>query len=134
VRGLYYKVARRARWSTFEALVAAGLPLPSWLKSVERVNRRAVNQYVTPASPGRVTLFRVLDAENTSFFRKTFWTQIAEGGVDIRPVVSPGATHFTMMEEPHVRALAQALDRAISDARATTLEAQEPSGAEAMSS
>jgi amino acid adenylation domain-containing protein len=115
VHGLHYKIARKLRWQAFDFLVAARLPLPRRLQSVERVNRRAVNRYTSPASSCRVTLFRIAQDVTSSFFQRSFWSSLAAGGLDVRPIASEGITHLTMMEEPHVRVLAAELNGAIAD-------------------
>jgi hypothetical protein len=85
---------------------------------VEAAGRRAIAQYVTPASPCRATLFRAIDAR-MSFYGRTFWSRLAEGGVDLRPIVGVDIRHDNILDEPYVGGLAAELDRSIERALAT---------------
>jgi amino acid adenylation domain-containing protein len=77
------------------------------LKKVLVANETALNTYETPAYAGKGTLFR---AKKLSFFENydphLWWGDTFQGGLEIIDV--PG-DHFSMMKEPHVRALGEAL-------------------------
>jgi hypothetical protein len=51
-----------------------------------------------------VTLFRAA-SDGGSFYHRSFWTRIAEGGVDIRPIHVEGIRHDNILREPYVDAL-----------------------------
>jgi amino acid adenylation domain-containing protein len=72
---------------------------------------QALNEYLPKPYPGRVTLFR---ARSHRLFCSPDpdlgWGRIAQGGVDVRTV--PGH-HESILTEPHVRKLAEALQNAL---------------------
>ena len=77
------------------------------LLDVLQANLEAARNYVARPYEGRVTLFvaderRVNNPENLL----TGWKRLLPAGFEVIPV--PG-THFTMMQEPHVEALAEGL-------------------------
>jgi amino acid adenylation domain-containing protein len=74
---------------------------------VFKANVRAMHAYVPGPFDGRVTLFRAGDKyEPTPEDPTMGWGALAAGGVEVR--TAPG-THYTMIREPLVRALAGSL-------------------------
>ncbi|MCC6655645.1 MAG: amino acid adenylation domain-containing protein [Flavobacteriales bacterium] len=63
----------------------------------------ASKQYAPPVFPGKVTLIRTTVSPGTPDMG---WAELARDGVDIRH--TPG-DHYSLIKEPHVRALAQEL-------------------------
>jgi amino acid adenylation domain-containing protein len=114
-RGALLKLRTKARWAAFDVLVRAHLPVPGFLWTMEAAGQRAMRRYVTPASPCRVTLFRSSETGG-SFYNRSFWTKLAEGGVDVRPVTAVGIKHDNIIREPYVGALVAALMSCIDDA------------------
>jgi hypothetical protein len=53
---------------------------------------------------------------------------VATGGVQVQQIVSEGIDHFSVMKEPHVRALARALTASIEEACAETVAAPRAGG------
>jgi thioesterase domain-containing protein len=69
----------------------------------------AVQHYQLPADLGRITLFRPQEALSVEGARRdSGWSEFA--AVDVRMV--PGS-HYTMVKEPHVRALAEQVNEAL---------------------
>lgn len=71
-----------------------------------RTHTDAWRQYPLRAYGGHVTLFRAAEQADETLSRDMGWATLAAGGVTIVDV--PG-DHLSMMHEPHVAALAQAL-------------------------
>ena len=101
-RGLVVKVKLKSRWAAFDALLRARLPVPGFLWTMKAAGERAMRQYVTPTSPCHVTLFRAADA-SSSYYNRSLWTKLAEGGVDIHPIIADGVRHDNILREPYVR-------------------------------
>ena len=82
--------------------------------------RRALPRYAPQPYPGRLTLFLGTDTV-TGWFRdsRLIWGRLAEGGAEVRVV--PG-DHLKILQEPHVAALAEALDEHLRAAQ--TLETE----------
>lgn len=93
-------------------------PLPATLELIDQLNRQAEREYVPQVYPGRATLFLSRDPSEVARFDLRLPGGLVAGGVDER--IIPGR-HDTITEEPHVRALAEALraclDRAVADTR-----------------
>jgi thioesterase domain-containing protein len=117
--GLGYKVGWKARWLVFDALRLLHVAPPAWLWDVKLASQRAIRAYRTPPSPCRVTLFRAAATDQASYYRASFWTRLAEGGVETREVVADGIRHDNMLKEPFVAALAEEVTRAIANTQET---------------
>jgi amino acid adenylation domain-containing protein len=80
------------------------------IRDIEEINYLAIKKYVPKLYSGKVTFFsareEVCPEENL-----TGWQRLAQGGVEVVEV--PG-DHQTMIKEPHVQDLAQALADSIS--------------------
>jgi thioesterase domain-containing protein len=63
-----------------------------------------------------VTLFRPAGNPGIDSFLVATWSQVAAGGVEVHQIASEGIDHFSVMKEPHVRALAAALTARIAEA------------------
>jgi amino acid adenylation domain-containing protein len=88
-----------------------GEVLPKVFANIEQANRMASRRYITRSYPGKVTLF--MAAAHHPWAKqglRTSWNELALGGVEVREV--PG-THVTLIEEPHVRVLAEELRRCL---------------------
>jgi thioesterase domain-containing protein/acyl carrier protein len=88
-----------------------GRSLPSSLHyfQVEEAHKRALERYVVHPYPGKITLMRAADVEETVGTRRNptlGWDNLAGGGLAIHDV--PGG-HISMFEEPNVRILAETL-------------------------
>jgi thioesterase domain-containing protein len=85
------------------------------LWNVFKANVNAVQNYKPQVYAGRLTLLRAderrLTAQETDD-PTAGWGALATGGVDVQIV--PG-DHFTLLREPHVRALAERLRTSIDD-------------------
>ncbi|QLE58472.1 non-ribosomal peptide synthetase [Nostoc sp. TCL26-01] len=79
-----------------------------FIYNVVAANYQAYKKYVAQEYPGKITLFRAINnmtqLENSPDLR---WGQIATNGVEIYEVL--GTSHTGLMEEPHVKLLAQQL-------------------------
>jgi aspartate racemase len=76
---------------------------------VEEAHKRALDRYIVRPYPGKITLMRAADVEETAGTRRNptlGWETMAKGGLEIHDV--PGG-HITMFEEPNVRILAEKL-------------------------
>lgn len=84
-------------------------------RKVARAQHQALRQYRPQVYPGRLTLFR---ARMQPFFSSHApdkgWQRLAAGGLDIRTV--PG-NHLGMLQEPHVKVLAEQLTACLDEAR-----------------
>jgi thioesterase domain-containing protein len=90
--------------------------MPERRRQFYETHYRALKAYVPKTYPGRVTLFRA--RAQPLFCTHAWdmgWSQLAAGGVEV--VATPGA-HETVLNEPNVRALAQALRSAVNRNRA----------------
>jgi amino acid adenylation domain-containing protein len=116
-RGLWIKATKRSSWFLFDLFVRARLLPPPVLRDVRAAGDRAMRTYKTPPSPCHVTLFRAAEP-GRSFYGKSFWSRLAEGGVEIRPVRGEGIHHDNIMKEPYARALAAELEAALNGTEA----------------
>jgi thioesterase domain-containing protein len=109
-RTLCRKVRRRLWQFAFRLWPVNGRVLSPGMLSVEDANFLAARNYVTRPYAGQVTLF--LASEQTIMGDPTeVWNRLALGGVEVHPI--PG-DHFTVLEEPNVRALAERLKSCLS--------------------
>jgi thioesterase domain-containing protein len=114
---LWIKATKRSSWFLFDLFVRARLLPPPVLRDVRAAGDRAMRTYKTPPSPCHVTLFRAAEP-GRSFYGKSFWSRLAEGGVEIRPVRGEGIHHDNIMKEPYARALAAELEAALNGTEA----------------
>lgn len=97
-------------WRTTQKFgVEAEQSVGATIRDIEEINYLAIKKYVPQVYPGIVTFFgareEVCPEENL-----TGWRRLAQGGVEVVEV--PG-DHQTMIKEPHVRKLAEALEKSI---------------------
>lgn len=90
--------------------------IPHHRRPLMETHLRAMLRYTPPPYPGRVTLFRVrgLSLLN-SHDPQLGWGRLAAGGVNTRLI---GGSHGTILQEPHLRSLAAALDDSLRQADA----------------
>jgi len=82
-------------------------PVPHSAPTVVGASWFAVNTYQPQAYSGKITLFRTVKSSPGSLDAETYgWGALAEGGVEVFPV--PG-DHWSLIHEPHVQVLAEAL-------------------------
>ena len=115
-RNLRERIEVGVRWQIKKHLyIGRGRALPSSMVDMMELNFAAAAGYVTPIYGGRVTLFRVYSPDEGEAARdmRLRWAEFAAGGLDVRDIVSTGAGHISVLNEPHVRALAAALEQAI---------------------
>jgi aspartate racemase len=97
-----------------------GRALPPGLTDMTELNAAVTAGYVSPRYGGRVTLFRVHDPSDGDKTKlndlRLRWDDFAAGGLDVRDVTSSGAGHISVLFEPHVAALGESLEAAISEA------------------
>ncbi len=116
------RVARKARWVLKK--LRRGLNIVRirlFGSSVERrhrevldIHKRAKRRYVARLYPGRIVFFRPRTQGDTVVLMPARWANFAAGGVDFQEV--PG-THSTMLQEPHVREVAERLKAALEATR-----------------
>ncbi len=90
-----------------------GFVPPSTLAAYVAANELAVESYRPQPYPGRLTIFRSLEATTDAedvVMRGLGWAEVAVGGFEVLEV--PGG-HLTMLAEPHVEHVADALRRRI---------------------
>jgi len=98
----------RLRSLSFDLHLRTRRPLPARLRDVEEINYLASSRYVARASPCRVTVFQAGD-RNGTHLPVSAWSPVAGGGVEVHRIESEGVDHLSLMAEPHVRVLAEAL-------------------------
>ncbi len=92
-----------------------GIPEPSpeddeYLR-IMYANGNALNQYIFQSYPGHMTLLRTSDRHRDEATGMEYdplfgWGDLVQGGIDIQHI--PGS-HYSLLEEPHVRVLAEKL-------------------------
>jgi thioesterase domain-containing protein/acyl carrier protein len=88
---------------------------PERFRSLLEMHYQALRAYLPKAYPGRVALFRALVRPLLRFHGHDLgWGALAGGGVEV--VCIPG-NHETLLKEPHVRRLAEALQRSLTNAQ-----------------
>jgi thioesterase domain-containing protein len=111
------QVRRRVRKHLY---INRGRALPPGLTDMLELNAAASAGYVSPRYGGRVTLFRVHDPDEDRSGKvqdlRLRWQEFAAGGLDVRDVTSSGAGHISVLFEPHVGPLSEALETALTDA------------------
>ncbi len=113
VKGEYWRfvINRSARTLGCSLYRVLGRDLPADLHyfQVEEAHKRALNRYTIQFYPGKITLMRAADIEETAGTRRNptlGWETLAGGGLEIHDV--PGG-HISMFEEPNVRTLSEKL-------------------------
>ena len=119
-RRLWNLVApQKKRLISVDADVDAGLytpDLPEMYRKVIAAHYEALRSYQVRPYPGKVTLLRSrVSGLFGSLEHDLGWGDVAEGGADVEIV---SGAHFTMLDEPHVAALAEKMARAASEAHA----------------
>ncbi|KAB8318928.1 amino acid adenylation domain-containing protein [Tolypothrix campylonemoides VB511288] len=99
--------------------VESTLPIDVRNLRVREANYRAVEAYVLQPYPNRLTVFRVADElrvkdEGYILDPNMGWKELAVGGLEFHYV--PG-DHLSMLEEPHVKSLAEKLQARIAQAQ-----------------
>lgn len=91
----------------YRVLRALGRPLPKEIASIEEVNLHVAKDYRPKQYPGKLVLFRSMKRSVTDGSDEMLgWGALAGLGVEVRDVPS---THFNMLQEPAVKALAEQL-------------------------
>jgi thioesterase domain-containing protein/acyl carrier protein len=105
-RRVFRRTLYRAWQAAFTAFRSLGRPLPPALRQVQHANYKALRDYAPPPYPGAVAFFSA-SGEPPEFRqeKQAGWAVLADT-VDVQEV--PG-DHITMMNEPHVGALAARL-------------------------
>jgi thioesterase domain-containing protein len=80
--------------------------LPATLRNIEGLNYLAAREYVPRVYPGRVALFWASGDLTTSFDLLDGWRALAAGGVEVHEI---SGNHISIVQEPHVSALAEDL-------------------------
>ena len=96
--------------------LSIGRPLPDYLQdfTYEQANDNALKNYVPQVYPGRVTLFKGIDAA-TKVDSKLGWGGLAAEGIEIHNIPS---SHLGMLKEPYVRVLGEKLKACLEQAQA----------------
>jgi amino acid adenylation domain-containing protein len=115
-KGLGAKVKGKSYWFLNDALISLRRPFANRVLNVHAAIMQARSNYVTPASPCRVTLFRAGSQMHESFDRIALWRRLAQGGVDVRQIGGTEVQHDNILDEPHVRLLAAEFNASIENA------------------
>jgi thioesterase domain-containing protein len=115
-KGLGAKVKGKSYWFLNDALISLRRPFANRILNVHAAIMQARSNYVTPASPCRVTLFRAGSQMHESFDRIALWRRLAQGGVDVRQIGGTEVQHDNILDEPHVRLLAAEFNASIENA------------------
>ena len=122
-RNVYDRVMRPYWWKVVRSrFLERGKPLPKFMHDVEAVNWMLATHYVAPEYGGRVALLRKSDGieSPTEAFRREKWEHlVSNGAFKVYEIDSPAVSHMTLLKEPHVRMLAEAMKDAMTDAEAT---------------
>ena len=99
--------------------LSIGRPLPDYLQDFvyEEANENALKNYVPQVYPGRVTLFKGIDAAS-KVDSKLGWGGLAAEGIEIHNIPS---SHLGMLKEPYVRVLGEQLKACLEQAQANNL-------------
>ena len=117
VKSLKEKAMRRLRQMVHERLWSRGRPLSLTDRNIDMVRHQALGDYVPQLYPGRAILFRARDRGiGVEEDPQCGWGGMMTGGLEIYEV--PG-DHTSMLQEPHVRALAKQLGACISKVQAS---------------
>jgi acyl transferase domain-containing protein/thioesterase domain-containing protein/acyl carrier protein len=107
----WFRLSRSAQAVVCSCYQLLGRSLPAGLRyfQVEEAHKRALGQYAVKFYPGKITLMRAADVEETVGTRRNptlGWETLAGGGLEIHDV--PGG-HTSMFKEPNARTLAETL-------------------------
>jgi thioesterase domain-containing protein len=102
-----------AAWRFFES---RGWPIPRILRRPERANDMARAGYRARPYDGDATLFKAERWPWVHADAHDGWNHLIKGKLEIRPI--PGALHFEIVRQPHVRKLAAELSDALDQAQA----------------
>ncbi|HEY2953461.1 MAG TPA: amino acid adenylation domain-containing protein, partial [Verrucomicrobiae bacterium] len=106
-RTLQRKFKNRMWQMTYKFYQVIEHPLPHALQNVKEANFLAAQSYAPKLYPGQVTVFSSSEKGMAEYYDpQVIWGPLAGGGVQVHTI--PG-DHVTMIEEPHVRVLAQKL-------------------------
>ncbi|GAA6623227.1 amino acid adenylation domain-containing protein [Scytonema sp. NUACC26] len=119
VNYLQYKLVGWREWIGFHIQYQykklMGIPEPvtkddKYLEIMD-TNAKALNQYTFQTYPGQMTLMRTSDKDRDDATGMLYdplfgWGDLVRGGIDVQHI--PGS-HYTLLEEPHVRVLAEKL-------------------------
>ena len=99
MRSFWYLIHRHS--------LRANLPLALTPRNIKMIYLKALREYLPQAYPGGAVLFRAQD-RNIAFEADSQlgWSRMAAGGITVHEM--PG-NHFSMLAEPHVRAVADRL-------------------------
>ncbi len=96
-----HKLYRRA----YKLYQQMGRALPPVLKNIEEINFAAVKDYVPQTYSGGVTLFLASDL-TAGYDLQDGWRELVDGSVEAHEI---SGNHINMINEPHVRRLAEKL-------------------------
>jgi thioesterase domain-containing protein len=82
-----------------------GRSLPPVLKNIEEINFAAVKDYVPQTYSGGVTLFLASDL-TAGYDLQDGWRELVDGSVGVHVI---SGNHINMINDPHVRVLAEKL-------------------------
>ncbi len=121
VRRIWRRAVYKTWQTTFKVFETLQRPLPAALRDVQQANYLALRNYKPRRYAGAVAFFYA-EKEPEGFTREKEqgWALLAEGGVVSEKV---GGDHLTMLDEPHVRVLAERLEARL-DAAAGQLTSQ----------
>ncbi|HUR81387.1 MAG TPA: amino acid adenylation domain-containing protein, partial [Thermoanaerobaculia bacterium] len=108
VRRIWRRAVYKSWQTTFRVFEKLQRPLPVSLRDVQQANYLALRKYKPRLYAGEVAFFYA-EKEPEGFTREKQegWALLAEGGVISEKV---GGDHLTMLDEPHVRVLAERLE------------------------
>jgi aspartate racemase len=112
---LYWKlrglVGERVWQTLFSQAGKSKRSTPRTIQDVRQANLLARRRYVPRPYGGNIVLFRALNGNGFANNGPHYgWNDLAAGGVEVHDV--PG-THNSMVQEPHVRALAEKLEQCL---------------------
>ncbi len=116
VKGVGYKIRRKANFAVYDYLGRGGRWVPRSLVDVRWAILRAVQTYRTPSSSAvSVTLLRAADGHVDDHTIRETWATLARQVV-VREISAPGIQHDNIVREPYVGLLAAELEAAIESA------------------
>ncbi|MFP5271175.1 thioesterase domain-containing protein [Coleofasciculus sp.] len=113
--------------STFYRSWGHSLPYNLRTEVLEEANKQAMKGYIPQVYPGKITLFLSEKvASNLSHKSRLGWDSLAAGGLEIHQVPGQHSTigAESMVQEPHVRTLAEKLKTCIDKAIAEVVQEQ----------
>lgn len=128
---LQRKLVGWSEWGTYQlqhkymSLLGISEPLPEGDNHIDIIgaNHQAQSQYVIQEYPGQMTLLRTDDKEREEATGMQYdpefgWGEFITGGIDVHHI--PGS-HYTLLEEPNVRVLAEKLKLCLEQAQTMNL-------------